>query len=68
MIGGVVGGRNYDRPCTSDTCNYYDEQDKNEHSERPDKGIVWALASSVSQLEIEVVGHLHALSQDHETC
>ena len=68
MIGCVVGGRDDDRPCASDTGNYNDEQDEYENDERPDKGIVWTLARAVRQLEIEVVGHLHTLSKDHEAC
>lgn len=68
MIGSVVGGRDYNRPRTSDTCNYDDEQEEYEHDERPDKGVVWTLARSVRQLEVEVVGHLHSLSEDHEAC
>lgn len=68
MICGVVGGRYYNWPRTSDAGNYDDEQDEREHNERPDKGIVWTLAGSVRQLEVEVVGHLHTLSEDHEAC
>lgn len=63
-----MGGRYYNRPGTSDACNYNDEQDKHKNYERPDKGIVRTLARSVRQLEIEVVGHLHSLSKDHEAC
>lgn len=68
MIGGVVGGRYYDRPCASDACNYDDEQDEHEYDEGPDKRIVWTLARSVRQLEVEVVRHLHTFSKDHEAC
>lgn len=61
-----MGGRNNDGPCTSDTCNYDDEQDEGEDYKGPDKGVVRTLTGSVRQLEVEVVGHLHTLSEDHE--
>lgn len=68
MIGGVVGGRYYNRPGTSDARNYDNEQDEHENDEWPNKGIVGTLARTVRQLEVEVVGHLHTLSKDHEAC
>lgn len=61
-----MGGRDDDRPGTSDASNYDYEQDEGEYHEGPDKGIVRTLAGSVRQLEVEVVGHLHTLSEDHE--